>query len=154
MRIQTKSGRWVILPTPEENARINAGIAADPDARELDEDWFARARPASEVLPRDVYEGLVALQKSRARGRPPVETPKVATAIRLSRRTFRTILQNLGWAFGYNIVLIPVAVAGLLNPILAGAAMGLSSVSVVSNSLRLYRFRSTRQRNLDKQQSQ
>ena len=82
MRIQTKSGRWVILPTPEENARINAGIAADPDARELDEDWFARARPASEVLPRDVYEGLVALQKSRARGRPPVETPKVATAIR------------------------------------------------------------------------
>lgn len=73
----------------------------------------------------------------------------VATAIRLSRRTFRTILQNLGWAFGYNIVLIPVAVAGLLNPILAGAAMGLSSVSVVSNSLRLSRFRSTRQRNLD-----
>ena len=73
----------------------------------------------------------------------------VATAIRLSRRTFRTILQNLGWAFGYNIVLIPVAIAGLLNPILAGAAMGLSSVSVVSNSLRLYRFRSTRQRKLD-----
>ena len=73
----------------------------------------------------------------------------VATAIRLSRRTFRTILQNLAWAFGYNIVLIPVAVAGLLNPIFAGAAMGLSSVSVVGNSLRLYRFRPTRQRSLD-----
>ena len=76
----------------------------------------------------------------------------VATAIQLSRRTFRTILQNLGWAFGYNIVLIPVAMSGLLNPIFAGAAMGLSSVSVVSNSLRLYRFRRARQRRLDDRQ--
>ena len=77
----------------------------------------------------------------------------VATSIRLARRTFRTILQNLGWAFGYNVILIPVAMAGLLNPIFAGAAMGLSSVSVVTNSLRLYRFRKTRQRSIDDQQS-
>ncbi|MDQ3575847.1 MAG: HAD-IC family P-type ATPase, partial [Actinomycetota bacterium] len=67
----------------------------------------------------------------------------VATAIQLSRRTFRTILQNLGWAFGYNLAALPLAVVGALNPIIAGAAMAFSSVSVVSNSLRLYRFRRT-----------
>jgi copper-transporting P-type ATPase V len=64
----------------------------------------------------------------------------VETAIRLARATFSNILENLGWAFGYNIAAIPLAALGLLNPVLAGAAMGLSSVSVVANSLRLYRF--------------
>jgi Cu+-exporting ATPase len=65
-----------------------------------------------------------------------------ADAIRLSRATLRTIKQNLASAFGYNVAAIPLAAIGVLNPVLAGAAMGLSSVSVVANALRLRRFRS------------
>jgi Cu+-exporting ATPase len=64
----------------------------------------------------------------------------VADAIAISDRTYRKIRQNLGWAFVYNVVGIPVAALGLLNPVLAGAAMALSSVSVVTNALLLRRW--------------
>ncbi|HEX3874027.1 MAG TPA: heavy metal translocating P-type ATPase [Solirubrobacteraceae bacterium] len=64
----------------------------------------------------------------------------VARALRLARATYGIVLQNLGWAFGYNLIALPLAITGLLSPTLAGLSMGLSSVCVVANSLRLRAF--------------
>jgi uncharacterized protein (DUF4415 family) len=83
MYLTTKSGRKVLLPTDEEDAEINAQIAADPDDFELDDEWFKNARPASEVLPEIFGAGLAAEMLKPKGGRPVAENPKIFTGIRL-----------------------------------------------------------------------
>ena len=81
MQLKTKSGQTVYMPNKEEDAAINAGIAADTDAHELDAAWFAQAKPANEALPPAVFAALNAAK--RPRGRPKAADTKVFTAIRL-----------------------------------------------------------------------
>lgn len=92
-----------ISPSPTEDAAIQAGIAADPDSRELDADWFAKAKPASEVLPAELYAALVA---KRPRGRPKAEDTKVFTAIRLDADLLHTFkATGKGWQTRVNAAL-------------------------------------------------
>jgi uncharacterized protein (DUF4415 family) len=92
-----------ISPTPDEEAAINAGIAVDPDARELDAKWFAEAKPASEVLPPEMYAALVA---KRPRGRPKADETKVFTAIRLDADLLETFKSTgKGWQTRVNAAL-------------------------------------------------
>ncbi|SJM96046.1 BrnA antitoxin family protein [Crenothrix polyspora] len=83
MLLKTKSGRLVELPTDEEEAEINAGIAADPDTYELNDEDFTRMRPAYEVLP-EIFGADIAAEMLKPKGgRPRTDTPKVFTGIRL-----------------------------------------------------------------------
>lgn len=82
--ITTRSGRVLVLPSAEEDARINAGIATDPDSPELDDAWFSRAQPAREVLTPEIHGGLVALRRGRGERGPQKAPLKVPTTIRLS----------------------------------------------------------------------
>lgn len=93
-----------ISPTTEEDAAINAGIAADEDARELDDEWFAKAKPASEAFAPETYAALVAMK--RPRGRPKADETKVFTAIRLDADLLATFkATGKGWQTRVNAAL-------------------------------------------------
>jgi uncharacterized protein (DUF4415 family) len=82
--IKNRSGRVVELPTDDEDARINAGIAADPLNPELGEEWFQHARPAAEVLPAATYAGLVSMRRRPGERGPQKAPVKERISIRLS----------------------------------------------------------------------
>jgi uncharacterized protein (DUF4415 family) len=92
-----------IGPTPEEETTINAGIAADPDNPELDDAWFKRARPAKEVLPPQVYEGLVALQRHLGQHGPQKAPRKLAVTMRYDPEVIEAFRAGgKGWQMRMN----------------------------------------------------
>lgn len=97
--IKTRSGRVIIMPTPEEEAQINAGIAADPDTFELDDEWFARAKPASEFFSPEVFAQLCAMRQ-----RGPKDKPlKVPTTIRFDADVLAALkASGKGWQTRVN----------------------------------------------------
>jgi uncharacterized protein (DUF4415 family) len=104
MQITSKSGRKLYVPTPEEDAEINAGIAADPDSPELGDEFFAKARPASEVLGEDFVQAM-----KRGRGRPAGSTAE-STKQKVNLRLDPDLLEALkasgqGWQTRVNTIL-------------------------------------------------
>lgn len=97
--IKTRSGRVIILPTPEEEIQINAGIAADPDTFELDDEWFARAKPAAEFFSPEVFAKLCAMRQ-----RGPKDKPlKVPTTIRFDADVLAALkASGKGWQTRVN----------------------------------------------------
>lgn len=97
--IKTRSGRVLILPTPEEEAVINAGIAADPEARELEDEWFAKAKPASEFFDAATFAALCAIRR-----RGPAHKPlKVPTTIRFDADVLEALkATGSGWQTRVN----------------------------------------------------
>ena len=97
--IKTRSGRVIELPTPEEDAQINAGIAADPDTFELDDEWFARALPAKEFFSPEAYAQLCAMRQ-----RAPKDKPlKVPTTIRFDADVLTALkASGKGWQTRVN----------------------------------------------------
>ena len=97
--IKTRSGRVIELPTPEEDAQINAGIAADPDTFELDDEWFARALPAKKFFSPEAYAQLCAMRQ-----RGPKDKPlKVPTTIRFDADVLTALkASGKGWQTRVN----------------------------------------------------
>lgn len=104
MLLKTKLGHTIELPTAEEDALIHAGMMADPDTRELDTEWFARAKPANEFFSTEAYTELIALK--RPRGRPKADETKVLTSIRLDVDLLETFKSTgKGWQTRINSAL-------------------------------------------------
>lgn len=102
--VKDRSRRTPVLPTPEEDKAINAGIASDPDSPEIGDDFFKKAKPAKEFFPPEMYGALKALK--RPRGRPAVENPKVMTAIRLDADVLEAFkATGRGWQTRVNTAL-------------------------------------------------